>query len=270
MARRLLPHLLLLLAVGLTLLPFAYQVSLSLTPPQALFTSPWPFAHPLTLENYRVVLEKLPWARYTLNTLAFALGSALGQVLLGVLAGYAFAFRRPPLGGFLFGLFVLSMLVPFVVTYLPSYLLVARLGPPDPLPGLIPAHAHRGVRRLSPPAALPGLSREILEAAMVERGGNKDLLLRVLLPANRPTLLALFLTLFIGAWNQFVWPMLVANRPEMYVLTVAVQRFAGGEGSNAWGPLMAASVLATLPTLVLFLLFHRRILETLMEGGVRG
>ncbi|MDW8358420.1 carbohydrate ABC transporter permease [Thermus sp.] len=270
MARRLLPHLLLLLAAGLTLLPFAYQVGLSLTPPQALFTSPWPFAHSLTLENYRVVLEKLPWARYTLNTLAFALGSALGQVLLGVLAGYAFAFRRPPLGGFFLGLFVLSMLVPFVVTYLPSYLLVARLGLLNTFPGLILPMLTAGYAAFLLRQHFLGFPREILEAGIVDGAGTKDLLLRVLLPANRPTLLALFLTLFIGAWNQFVWPMLVANRPEMYVLTVAVQRFAGGEGSNAWGPLMAASVLATLPTLVLFLLFHRRILETLMEGGVRG
>ena len=249
---------------------FAYQVSLSLTPPDALFSNPYPFAHPLTLENYQVVLEKLPWARYTLNTLVFALGSALGQVLIGALAGYAFAFRRLPLGGFLFGFFVLSMLVPFVVTYLPNYLLVARLGLLNTLPGLILPMLTVGYATFLLRQHFLGFPKEILEAAVVDGAGTRDLLFRILLPANYPTLLALFLTLFIGAWNQFVWPMLVANRPDMYVLTVAVQRFAGGEGSDAWGPLMAASVLATLPTLALFLFFHRRILETLMEGGVRG
>ncbi len=263
-------HGLLGLSVLLMLLPFLYQVSLSLTPPEALFASPWPFLHPLTLENYRVVLEKLPMGRYTLNTLAFALGSALGQLLLGLLAAYAFAFRRPPLAELLFGLFVLSMLVPFVVTYLPSYLLVARLGLLNTFPGLILPMLTAGYATFLLRQHFFQFPREILEAARVDGAGTWDLLLRVLVPANLPTLLALGTTLFVGAWNQYVWPLLVANRPDMYVLTVAVGRFAGGEGANAWGPLMAASVLATLPALALFALFHRRILETLMEGGVRG
>jgi ABC-type glycerol-3-phosphate transport system permease component len=119
-------------------------------------------------------------------------------------------------------------------------------------------------------AGLKAIPHEVLEAALADGAGTRDLLLRVLVPANLPTLLALGITLFIGAWNQYVWPLLVANQPEMYVLTVAVQRFAGGEGANAWGPLMAASVLATLPALLLYLLFRRHILETFMEGGVRG
>ncbi|MFD3004573.1 carbohydrate ABC transporter permease [Thermus tengchongensis] len=270
MAKRLLPHLLLGFSAFLVLLPFAYQVSLSLTPPEALFGSPWPFHHPLTLENYRVVLEKLPMGRYTLNTFLFALGSALGQILLGLLAAYALVFRPPPWTGLFLGLFVLSMLVPFVVTYLPSYLLVARLGLLNTFPGLILPMLTAGYAAFLLRQHFLGFPREILEAAVVDGAGTRDLLFRILVPANLPTLLALFITLFIGAWNQFVWPLLVANRPDMYVLTVAVQRFAGGEGANAWGPLMAASVLATLPTLVLFLAFHRTILQTLMEGGVRG
>lgn len=270
MYRDWLAHGLLLLSTLLMLLPFAYQLSLSLTPPEALFASPWPFAHPLTLENYRVVLDKLPFARYTLNTLVFALGSAVGQLLLGLLAAYAFVFRRPPLAGFLFALFLLSMLVPFVVTYLPSYLLVARLGLLNTFPGLILPMLTAGYATFLLRQHFLAFPRGILEAAWVDGAHTKDLILRILVPANLPTLTALGITLFIGSWNQFIWPLLVANHPDMYVLTVAVQRFAGGEGTNAWGPLMAASVLATLPTLVLFLAFHRTILQTLMEGGVRG
>lgn len=270
MIRKAQVHLLLFLSALLLLAPFGYQFSLSLTPPEALFASPWPFAHPITLENYRMVLEKLPMARYVLNTLVFAGVSALGQLLVGLLAAYAFVFRRPPLSGLLFSLFVLSMLVPFVVTYLPNYLLVARLGLLNTFPGLILPMLTAGYATFLLRQHLLSFPREILEAAWVDGASTRDLFLQILIPANLPTLAALAITLFIGAWNQFIWPLLVANRPDMYVLTVAVQRFAGGEGANAWGPLMAASVLATLPTLLLYLAFHRRILETLMEGGVRG
>ncbi|AFV77374.1 ABC-type sugar transport system, permease component (plasmid) [Thermus oshimai JL-2] len=268
--RALLPHVLLALAVLAAFLPLFYQLGLSLTPPERIFSSPWPLAGPLTLENYRVVLERLPMGLYTLNTLVFALGSALGQVVLGLLAAYAFAYRRFPLQEVLFALFVVSMLVPFVVTYLPNYLLLARLGLLNTHLGLILPMLTAGYATFFLRQHFRSFPREILEAAQVDGAGTWHLLFRVLVPANLPALVALGVTLFIGAWNQFIWPLLVANRPEMYVLTVAVQRFAGGEGANAWGPMMAASVLATLPTLLLFLLFHRWVLENLLEGGVRG
>ncbi|BCZ90636.1 ABC transporter permease (plasmid) [Thermus thermophilus] len=266
----LLAHLVLLPVGFLTLAPFAYQVGLSLMPPERVFATPWPFSWPPTLENYRVVLERLPFGRYVLNTLIFALGVTLGQLFLALLAAYAFAFRRFPLQGVLFGLFVGSLLVPFVVTYLPSYLLVARMGLLNTFPGLILPMLTAGYATFLLRQHFLGFPREILEAALVDGATPGQILFRVLAPSQRPTLVALGLTLFINAWNQFVWPNLVANRPDMYVLTVAVQRFAGGEGSDAWGPLMAASVLATLPAFLLFLLFRRGILETLMEGGVRG
>ncbi|MCS7195029.1 MAG: carbohydrate ABC transporter permease [Meiothermus sp.] len=269
MARRLLPHLLLWLAIGLCFLPLLYQLGLSLVPPERLFASPWPFSLPITLENYRVVLEKLPLARYAFNSLVFALGSTLGQLVLGLLAAYAFAFRRFALAELLFALFVASMLVPFVVTYLPSYLLLARLELLNTHLGLILPMLTAGYATFLLRQRFLSFPKEILEAALVDGASTLQILWRVLVPANQATLVALSITLFIGAWNQFVWPMLVASRPEMYVLTVAVQRFAGGEGANAWGPLMAASVLATLPALLLFLAFRKRILETLLEGGVR-
>ncbi|BDG20172.1 ABC transporter permease (plasmid) [Thermus thermophilus] len=270
MGRQALAHALLGLSSLLMLLPFLYQVGLSLTPPERVFASPFPLSPPFTLDNYRVVLEKLPMARYALNTLVFALGVTLGQLLLALLAAYAFAFRRFPLKGLLWALFVGSILVPFVVTYLPNYLLVARLGLLNTFPGLILPMLTAGYATFLLRQHFLTFPREVLEAALVDGATPRQVLFRILAPASLPTLTALGIALFIGAWNQFVWPALVANHPDMYVLTVAVQRFAGGEGSNAWGPLMAASVLATLPALALYLLFRRPILETLMEGGVRG
>ncbi len=269
MHRQLLPHLGLWVAVGLTFLPLLYQLGLSLVPPERLFASPWPFSWPMTLDNYRIVLEKLPLGLYAFNSLVFALGSTLGQLALGLLAAYAFVFRRFAYSEILFALFVASMLVPFVVTYLPSYLLLAKLGWLNTHLGLILPMLTAGYATFLLRQHFLTFPKEILEAAQIDGASPRQILWTVLVPANQATLVALGMTLFINAWNQFVWPMLVANRPDMYILTVAVQRFAGGEGANAWGPLMAASVLATLPTLFLFLLFRKRILDTLLEGGVR-
>jgi sn-glycerol 3-phosphate transport system permease protein len=257
------------LAALLNLAPFLYQVGLSLAPPERVFASPWPFAG-LTLENYRYVWEKLPLSRYLWNTLVFALGVSLGHLLLSLLAAYAFARYRFPLKEALFALFLVSLMVPFVVTYLPSYLLVAQMGLLNTFPGLILPMLTAGYGVFLLRQHFRHFPREVLEAALVDGADGLVLLFRVLAPASLPTLVALFLITLIGAWNQFVWPGLVANRPEMYVLTVAVQRFAGGEGGSAWGPLMAASVLATLPAFLFFLFFRRAVLETFMEGGVRA
>ncbi|MGC8967967.1 MAG: carbohydrate ABC transporter permease [Thermus sp.] len=270
MGKRILAHGLLGLSALIMLLPFLYQLGLSLTPPGRIFSSPLPLTLPLTLENYQAVLKKLPMARYAANTLTFALGVTLGQLLLALLAAYAFAFRTFFLKEILFALFVGSILVPFVVTYLPSYLLVARLGLLNTFPGLILPMLTAGYATFLLRQHFLAFPKEILEAAHVDGASSWQVLFRVLAPANLPALVALGITLFISAWNQFVWPGLVANHPEMYVLTVAVARFAGGEGSNAWGPMMAASVLATLPAFLLYLAFRRWVLETLMEGGVRG
>jgi ABC-type glycerol-3-phosphate transport system permease component len=256
-------------AALVNLIPFLYQVGLSLAPPERIFASPWPFAG-FTLENYQYVLEKLPFGRYVWNTLVFALGVSLGHLLLSLLAAYAFVRYRFPLQETLFALFLISLMVPFVVTYLPSYLLVAQLGLLNTFPGLILPMLTAGYGVFLLRQHFRHFPREVLEAALVDGADGLTLLFRVLAPASLATLVALFLIALIGAWNQFVWPGLVANRPEMYVLTVAVQRFAGGEGGSAWGPLMAASVLATLPAFLLFLLFRRAVIKTFMEGGIRG
>ncbi len=261
----------LVLAVAAVMAPMLYQVGLSLKPTQEIFGSALsPLTWPLTLDHYRTVLEKLPFGRYLLNTLVFALGVTLGQTFLALLAAYAFSLYRFPGQGFLFGLVLVSLMIPFVVTYLPNYLLLAKLNLLNTLPGLILPMLAGGYGIFLFRQHFKSFPRSILEAAQVDGASSWQILWRVLVPANLPAISALAIYLFINAWNQFVWPLLVANRPEVYVLTVAVQRFAGGEGMNNWGAMMAAATLATLPTLLLYLLMRRAILATLIEGAVKG
>ncbi|MBI5811595.1 MAG: carbohydrate ABC transporter permease [Meiothermus silvanus] len=262
---------LLLLAVAAVLAPVLYQIGLSLKPASQIFGAPLsPFSWPATLENYRVVLEKLPFGRYLFNTLAFALGVTFGQIVLAVLAAYAFSAYRFRGQGFLFGWVLVSLMIPFVVTYLPNYLLLARLKLLNTLPGLILPMLAGGYGIFLMRQHFRSFPRSILEAAQVDGASSWQILWRVLVPANLAAISALAVYVFINTWNQFVWPLLVANQPQVYVLTVAVQRFAGGEGVNNWGAMMAAATLATLPTLLLYLAMRRAILETFAEGAVKG
>ena len=125
-------------AAALILLPVAYQIGLSFKPATGIFESPLnPFPLIASLEHYQFVLSSLPMGLYLLNSLLFSLGVTFGQVLLSVPAAFALAHKRFALERVVFGLMLLTMMVPFVVTYIPNYLLIAQWGLIGTLPGMI-------------------------------------------------------------------------------------------------------------------------------------
>jgi ABC-type glycerol-3-phosphate transport system permease component len=261
----------LVVVAALMLLPLVYQLGLSLKAPGDIFTQPLnPVPAAPTLENYQTVLERLPMGLYLFNSLVFALGVTLGQIILSIPAAYAFAYRRFALEGPLFALVVLSLMVPFVITYIPNYLTVASLGLIGTLPGMILPLLGSGYGAFLLRQHFRSFPVSILEAARVDGATPFQELTRVLLPANRAALTSLGVYLFIQSWNQFIWPLLVGSRESAYTLTVAVQRYANAEGGTNWGPMMAVAVLATLPTVVLYIVVRRGVLATFTEGAVKG
>jgi ABC-type glycerol-3-phosphate transport system permease component len=161
-------------------------------------------------------------------------------------------------------------MVPFVVTYIPNYLTVASLGLIGTLPGMILPLLGSGYAAFLLRQHFKTFPVSILEAARVDGATPLQELTHVLLPANRAALTSLGVYLFIQSWNQFIWPQLVGSRESAYTLTVAVQRFANGEGGTNWGSMMAAAVLATLPTVLMYLFVRRGVLTTFSEGAVKG
>jgi len=185
-------------------------------------------------------------------------------------AAYAFAYRRFALERPLFALVLLSLMVPFVVTYIPNYLTVASWGLIGTLPGMILPLLGSGYGAFLLRQHFKSFPVSILEAARVDGATPFQELTRVLLPANRAALTSLGVYLFISSWNQFIWPLLIGSKESAYILTVAVQRFVSGEGGTNWGPMMAAATLATLPTVFLYLAVWRGMLSTFSEGAVKG
>jgi ABC-type glycerol-3-phosphate transport system permease component len=259
------------IAAALMLLPLVYQIGLSFKAPSEVFAQPLnPVPLNPTLENYAGVLERLPMGLYLFNSLVFSFSVSLGQLLLAIPAAYAFSYRRFTLERPLFALVLLSLMVPFVVTYIPNYLTVASLGLIGTLPGMILPLLGSGYAAFLLRQHFKTFPVSILEAARVDGATPLQELTHVLLPANRAALTSLGVYLFIQSWNQFIWPQLVGSRESAYTLTVAVQRFANGEGGTNWGSMMAAAVLATLPTVLMYLVVRRGVLTTFSEGAVKG
>lgn len=262
-------------ATILVLTPLIFLLGTSLKPADAIFQNVMsPIPSVPTLENYRVVLETVPILRYLWNSILFSVGVTIGQIILALPAAYAFSYYTFRFKGVLLGFVLISLMVPFVVTYIPNYLLLARFKLINTLPGLIVpmlgVSLGFGIFLLR--QHFLSFQKEIMEAAMIDGATSWQTLTRVVAPANISAITALAIYILINTWNQFIWPLLIGGgREEAYTLTVGVQiYFTNPEGGNRWGSVMAASMLTALPTLLIYLLLRKGILRTFTEGAVKG
>jgi ABC-type glycerol-3-phosphate transport system permease component len=262
-------------AALIVLLPVVYLVGISLKPPDQIFANVlMPFSAQITLQNYAAVLGTVPIGRYLFNSFVFAAGVSIGQIALAVPAAFAYSYFRFPLRNALLSLTIFSLMIPFVVTYVPNYLLLSSYGLVNTVPGLIlpmlGVSLGFGVFLLR--QHFMSFQKEIMEAAMIDGASTWQTMLYIVAPANRSAITALLIYIFINTWNQFIWPLLIGGgREEAYTLTVGVQMyFTNPEGGNRWGSVMAASVLTALPTMLMYFIMRGSILRTFTEGAVKG
>jgi sn-glycerol 3-phosphate transport system permease protein len=264
-------HAILALAVLTTFVPLIWMFGLSLKPPQAVFANPLnPLPLAPTLENYLEVFRKTDVVRQFFNSVVFAGGVTLGQILIAVPAAYALSRMSFRGANFFFATFLLTLPVPFVVFYVPNYILISSLDLLDSFPGLILPQIASAYGIFLLRQHFKAFPQSVIDAARVDGASEWSIVWRIVLPANRAAVVALAIYVFINTWNEYVWPLLVARDPQMYIMTVGVAQFASGEGGIQWGNIMAASTLATLPTLLAYLFIRKQILSVLLEGAVKG
>jgi sn-glycerol 3-phosphate transport system permease protein len=234
-------------------------------PPGAVFAQS-PLVPP-SLANVLDALAALPWGQLLLHTVAVAVGVSLGQLLTSLLAAYGLCCWRFPGRRLLFLLVIGSWLVPFQVTILPNYVLVARLGLLNSVAGVIVPQLSSAFAVLLLRQHLNDFPSELLEAARTDGLSSWSILWRVVVPNLAPALAALEILLFIGAWNEYLWPLIVYNSPDS-VLQVGIRDLLN-VNSVDYGSLLAAAGLATLPVLVLYLVLQRRVVSAFVRSGLR-
>jgi len=266
-----LSRIILIAAIALVILPLLYMVGTALRPEASVFADALqPLPVTPTLENFAVAAKTMNYPHMLLVSIIYAGGVTLGQLAIAVLAAYAFGCRRFPGDGWLFALMLATIPIPFVVTYVPNYLLMARTHLLNTYAGLILPQVASAYGIFLLRQHFRAFPRSILEAAGIDGASSWRILWRIVIPANLPVIFALGVYIFVNTWNQYIWPLIAMADPNMHTLTVGVQDFAAGEGGSHWGALMAGATLATLPTFVVFLFARKQILETLMEGAVKG
>ena len=267
---------LLALAV-LWLSPIAWVVVTSLKPAPDIIRLPpewipWP---PTGAHYHEVLLGSSRTARIGrafVNSLVVAMGSVILVLATSAMAAYPLARMRFPGRDLVFVLLVGSLMIPNAVLLVPQYVLTQRLGWLSTYQGLIVPEAAMifafGVFLLR--QFFVTMPRELEDAALIDGAGPWQVFSRIIIPLSQPVLAALAIFAFRSAWNDFLWPLIAVNKPEMFPLPVALALLRSAYSSESYGPIMAGATLSALPLLIVFLVANRRIVEGVRVSGLKG
>ena len=224
-----------------------------------------------TLDNYHTAMTTVPFGQFFLNSvIVTAVGSAI-KVSLAILTAYALVFVRFPFKNVVFVIILVALMVPAQVSILPNYILIAGLGGKNTLWGIILPGLGTAFGTFLPRQHFLTLPGSILEAAELDGAGHWRRLWRVVVPVSIPSIATVGLVTVVSEWNDYIWPLIITDRPESMTLPVGLTLLQNSESNGAgWGILMAGSVLVILPVLIIFAMLQRYIVAGLTQGSVTG
>nr|WP_043651128.1 carbohydrate ABC transporter permease [Cellulosimicrobium cellulans] len=209
---------------------------------------------------------------YLRNSVIVATAITLGQVFFSAMAAYAFARLRWRGRDTVFAIFLSSLMVPGIFTAIPNFVLIKELGLLNTFPGLIlPTFFMTPFAIFFLRQFFLGIPRELEEAAMLDGASRARVFLRIILPMAGAPITTLAVLTYITAWNEYFWPLLVGQSDDVRVLTVALGIFRSQtpQGSPDWSGLMAATLIAALPIVLLFIALGKRIVSSIGFSGIK-
>jgi multiple sugar transport system permease protein len=250
------------------LFPLLWMLSGALKPPEEATSSSLIPDNP-TLDNIVTVFTRIPFARYLANSLGVSVAVTVLLVGFGAMAGYALARLRFRGREAIFGMFFSTLLVALPVILVPLFYVVSRMGLTDTYAGLILPVAFTAFPVFLMRQFYLSFPRELEEAADLDGAGYLRRFTRVVLPLSKPMLASLSVITFLATWNSFLWPLTVARDRDLWVVQVGIATFQSQYGGE-WNLVMAASLLAAIPTLLVFLFLQRQIIESIKASGLKG
>ncbi|MFF5406834.1 carbohydrate ABC transporter permease [Streptomyces misionensis] len=264
-------YVLLVVVLALTVGPFVWQLSTSLKgPTEDIFSSPPKFlpSHP-TLHNYERVSETIPVWDYALNSLKVAAANVVTNCVGSALAGYALARLRYRGRRVAALVFVLAMLVPAEGIVIAQFTTMRELGLNNTLVGVLLPGSIAAMNVLLMRNAFLNLPYEIEEAAYVDGANVWQRFLRIALPSVKGTLAVVAIFAFMGAWDDFLWPLIVLSDPSKFTLTIGLN-YLHGTFANDERLVAAGTIIAVAPLIALFACLQRYFFRGVGEGAVKG
>ncbi|MBW7454015.1 carbohydrate ABC transporter permease [Paenibacillus sepulcri] len=254
------------------LFPFYWLLRSSLMDLSQIFVVPpkW-IPSPFNFDNFRQPFEVLSFERYFLNTFIVVGGVLAGVLLSSTISAYSFARMKWTGRDKMFALLLSSMMLPFAVTLIPSFIGWQALGLVNSYaPLIVPAFFGGGAFNIFLLRQFyMSIPKELDEAVFVDGGSHFTIFSRIILPLSRSAVLVIGLFSFLGTWNDFLGPLVYLNDEVKFTLALGLQQFRGMYNAE-WGVLMAASLLVLLPALIVFAIGQRYFMEGIALTGIKG
>ena len=264
----------LVLTVGavIMVLPFAYMVSTSFKSQTYVLSLPPQFVpHPATTANYTQAWTGDNFSRYFVNSLVVAAVSTALSLLLSSMMAYSFARFRFPGREVLFKLLLLGLMIPAMMLIIPQFVLAKYLHLIDSMAGLVLFYvgSSLSLNTFLLRGFFAAIPVELEQAMQVDGAGAIVRYWRLILPLAKPALATATIFTFLGSWDEFAWALTIINTPTKRTLPIAIALFQG-QNSTLWGLVFAASIIAVVPVIVVFLLLQRYFVQGLTAGAVKG
>jgi multiple sugar transport system permease protein len=266
-------HGLILLYILFLLFPLLWVVASSLKSTQEIYSgSPTIFPHHISFDHYLSVIKGQQLFRSMWNSLIVGVVSTLFVILIGVPSAYAMVRYKSIINNAILGWILVSQIFPVILVMIPLYVLLRYAGLTDTLTGLILVYIIWSL-----PFVLwimhgyvKSIPIELEEAAVIDGATRSEVIFKILFPLLLPAIGASALFAFISAWNEFFFALVLMKSPALATLQVELARYTGMEGQARTGPLAAASVIATLPSIILFIFMRKWLTTGLVSGALKG
>ena len=254
------------------LLPFAWMISTSFKAENEIFTVPisW-IPSQINFDNYSRALKVVPIFKCMLNTLIIAIPKILGEVFVSALVAFGFARFEFKGRNVLFMVMLATMMLPYEVTMIPTFMIWSKLGFSDSyVPLILPAFCGSASFIFFLKMYFETVPKDYEEAAWLDGAKNFKVFYMVFLPLAKPALVTICLWSFMGTWNDLLGQLIYIDSQEKYTIQLALASFSSMTGETLWGPLMAASFMALIPVIFLLLYAQKYFMEGVKMGGIKG
>ena len=262
----------LLLATLVVFLPLLWMVLSSFKQPGEIITLDLKILpESLNPQNYQIAMTTVPFGQFFLNSTIVTVVGASIKVMLAILTAYALVFVRFPFKNAIFMLILVALMVPPQVSILPNYILISGMGGKNTLWGIILPGLGTAFGTFLLRQHFLTLPNSILESAEIDGAGHWRRLWRIVVPISVPSIATVALVTIVSEWNEYIWPLIITDRPDTMTLPVGLTLLQNSESNaSGWGILMAGAVLVIVPILIVFAALQRYIVAGLTQGSVTG
>lgn len=258
----------LVLGSFIMLAPFGVMLVVSLFPNEAFLSRSFPLDQ-ISLDNYFETFRVVPFGRYYLNSAIVATSSTLLQLTISSMAAFAFARLRFRGREAIFIVYLATLMIPFLVTMIPNFLIIRQLGWYNTYLALIIPSVFSVFSTFLLRQYYRGIPLDFDEAARMDGATSFRIWRQIILPLSGPVLAALAIFTFQASWNDFLWPLVVTASEEMRTIPIGLASFQG-QYSTAWNLLMAGSVIALLPVLIIYVIGQNWFVRGITLSGMGG